>query len=210
MCGSLVGFAPAPGDDETAGFLSKAGGMVGSMRVNASDDPQGGPARKTIIEHEEKLWPPEKIRSLPEFHGLVWRMGRAAPQPVACPPYWELPECEGRYDPDPYHPGKPPVVFGKRRGKLSKVRAAVMAAAVIAGGVWLSGTTSHLPACPPPMFHLLPRSCGRILRRKIRRTTSSRTRGARCPLRLRRCQRGAAGRPRPPRLAGPRCHMDMT
>jgi type IV secretory pathway TraG/TraD family ATPase VirD4 len=149
MCGSLVGFAPAPGDDETAGFLSKAGGMVGSMRVNASDDPQGGPARKTIIEHEEKLWPPEKIRSLPEFHGLVWRMGRAAPQPVACPPYWELPECEGRYDPDPYHPGKPPVVFGKRRGKLSKVRAAVMAAAVIAGGVWLSGTTSHLPACPP-------------------------------------------------------------
>ena len=43
-CGSLVGFAPAPGDDETAEFLSKAGGMVGSLRTNASDDPQGGPA----------------------------------------------------------------------------------------------------------------------------------------------------------------------
>jgi type IV secretory pathway TraG/TraD family ATPase VirD4 len=164
MCGSLVGFSPAPGDYETAEFLSKAGGMFASMRVNASDDPQGGPPRTTINEHEEKLWSPEKIRSLPEWHGLVWRMGKAAPQPVACPPYWELPEMQDvfgrpRYDRDPYHPGPYPVVFGKRRGKLSKLRAAVMvAAAVIAGGAWLTNATGgHLPSWPaPPWFTFSP------------------------------------------------------
>ena len=35
-CGSLVAFAPAPGDDETAAFLSKAAGMVGRLPARVS------------------------------------------------------------------------------------------------------------------------------------------------------------------------------
>jgi type IV secretory pathway TraG/TraD family ATPase VirD4 len=161
-CGSLVAFAPTPGDDETAELLSKAGSLVGTFRTNAADDPQGGPARVTINEHEERLWPADKIRSLPEFHGLVWRMGKAAPQPVVCPPYWELPECEGRYDLDPFHPGSPPVVFGKRRRRFASAAIAVTAAIAMTGAALVNLPDAVHSAWPSfswnaaPVFHQVP------------------------------------------------------
>jgi len=137
--GCLFAFAPAPCDNETARFLSESAGEHGVIGLGASDDPHGGGVRINVSERNEKLWPPEKIRSIPEFHGLMWKSGGGQPQPVWCPPYWEIPELKGRYDPDPYHPGstnsgRPRIL---RHVLRTMVGVALAAAAVIAGLVML-------------------------------------------------------------------------
>lgn len=131
--GCLMAFAPSPADLESAEFLSKAAGMRAVPGISASDDPRGGPARVTIGQRDERTWSPEKIRSLPPWHGLVWLAGQAEPQPVYCAPYWERAELRGRWDADPYHPSGPP----RRARRAGKALAALAAAAMIAGGAWL-------------------------------------------------------------------------
>src|ERR1700730_5285500 len=112
-CGCLLAFAPAPCDNATAKFLSEAAGTHWVEHISASDDPHGGPARITISEREEPRWPPSKICRLPQFHALLFRSGMEV-QPVYCPPYFGklgrryLPELQGRYDDDPYHPSPAP------------------------------------------------------------------------------------------------------
>jgi type IV secretory pathway TraG/TraD family ATPase VirD4 len=139
--GCLFAFAPAPADNDTAEFLSLAAGSHAVPGLSVSDDPQGGGCRYSFSEREERLWSPEKIRRIPQFHGLVWRTGKVNPQPVYCPPYWEIPELRGRYDPDPYHSAG--AVPRKRQvGKVTAL-AALAAAAVIAGGAWLSQSGGH-------------------------------------------------------------------
>jgi hypothetical protein len=105
--------------------------------LGASDDPQGGPPRINFSERIERLWTPEQVRGIPEFHGLVWQSGSAQPQPVYCPPYWEIKELKGRYDPDPYHPGSN---GGGISGRFARAAtgAALIAAVVVAGVVALS------------------------------------------------------------------------
>jgi hypothetical protein len=51
----------------------------------------------------DRVWSPGKIRSIPKFHGLVWKFGQSQPQPVYCPPYWEIAACRRIARPDPYH-----------------------------------------------------------------------------------------------------------
>ena len=43
------------------------------------------------------------IRQLPDFHALVWKAGVSQPQPVYCPPYWDIAACRRVARPDPYH-----------------------------------------------------------------------------------------------------------
>jgi hypothetical protein len=105
--------------------------------IRASNDPHDGRCGIDVSMREERSWPPEKIRGLPEFHALVWRTGQAQPQPVYCAPYWTLPELRGRYDPDPYHPAD--VASGKNAGMLT----ATVAAAAMAAGAW-AVTPSHV------------------------------------------------------------------
>ena len=144
--GCLLAFAPGPCDVTTDEFLSKAAGSYFAMSRSASDDPQTGQVRETIGEHQERLWTPEAIRSLPKCHGLVWKTETGArPQPVACPPYWELPECDGKYDPDPYHPGPYPVVFGRPRkiGKATGIAAVLLALIIGAASIFAAVASSH-------------------------------------------------------------------
>ena len=54
-------------------------------------------------EGRERVWPPGKIRQLPDFHALVWKAGVSQPQPVYCPPYWDIAACRRVARPDPYH-----------------------------------------------------------------------------------------------------------
>ena len=115
--GCLFAFTPSPCDNDTAEFLSKSAGSRGAFGLGASDDPKDGSLRANFSERVERLWPPEKIRAIPEFHGLIWKSGTAQPQPVCCPPYWEIPELAGRYDPDPYHPGS---AVGRARGGVRR------------------------------------------------------------------------------------------
>ena len=97
-------FAFAPNDPETAEWMSRRSGDRRYAGLSASDDPAGATdARMSYGEKRERLIPPDAMYGIPPFHGLVWFAGRAAPQPVFAPPYWEIPELRGRYAPDPYH-----------------------------------------------------------------------------------------------------------
>lgn len=96
-------FAFTPNDGETAEWMSKRSGDRRYAGLSASDDPNGAEARMSFQEKRERLIPPDAMYGIPSFHGLVWFAGRAAPQPVYAPPYWEIPELRGRYSRDPYH-----------------------------------------------------------------------------------------------------------
>jgi len=149
--GCLLAFAPGPCDNTTAEFLSNAAGSYFRLSQSASDDPQTGAVRVTVGEHQERLWSPETIRDLPDCHGLVWRKKTwqrntgARPQPVVCPPYWELPECDGKYDPDPYHPGPYPVVFGRPRpaGRMAGMAAALVGLMIGAASIYATLASSY-------------------------------------------------------------------
>jgi type IV secretion system protein VirD4 len=147
--GCLLAFAPAPADNATAEFLSEAGGTHWVPEPSISDDPHGGPARINVGMREERVWKPTAIKRLPEFHALLFRQGME-PQPVYCAPYFtgELDRfIHGRYDSDPYHPAGT-VPKKRRAGKLA--RRVAIAAAVIAGGIWLSHAGSPGGSTSPP------------------------------------------------------------
>jgi type IV secretion system protein VirD4 len=158
-------FAFSPGNStSTADFLSKLSGDNLTVGVSASDDPQWG-ARPSYSLQRERLWPPEKIRDLPERHALVWRAGQAAPTPVYCPPYWEIAACRRVARADPYHPnskfgriGNP----GRRVGRAAKMTAAALGLAMIAalasGAVSISsGSRADPPKAYPPAQHVTPK-----------------------------------------------------
>jgi type IV secretion system protein VirD4 len=95
-------FAFAPNDGQTAELMSARSGDRRYPGLSASDDPNDG-ARMNFSEKRERRIPPDAMYGIPPFHGLVWFAGRAEPQPVYAPPYWEIPELRGRYSPNPYH-----------------------------------------------------------------------------------------------------------
>jgi type IV secretion system protein VirD4 len=100
-------FAFTPNDPETAEWMSKRSGEVSQPGLSASDDPNTG-ARESWRGEKRRVYPPDDLYNIPEFHGLVWFAGQSAAQPVYTPPYWDArdnPDLVGRYDPDPYHPG---------------------------------------------------------------------------------------------------------
>jgi type IV secretory pathway TraG/TraD family ATPase VirD4 len=168
--GCLLAFAPGPCDVDTAEFLSKSAGSYFTVSHSVSDDPQTGGLRDTLGEREERLWTPDMIRDLPDCHGLVWRKKSkerntgARPQPVVCPPYWELPECDGKYDPDPHHPGPYPVVFGRPRkvGKVTGIAAALAALVIGAAAIFAAVASSHAVDHRPVAGHARPASPARI------------------------------------------------
>jgi type IV secretory pathway TraG/TraD family ATPase VirD4 len=96
--------AMQPNDPESADWMSNFSGRKGAISVSASDDPHSGTPRITFGVQEERVWSPDKIRELPDFHGLVWKAGSSRPTSVYLPPYWEIPACRRAARPDPYHP----------------------------------------------------------------------------------------------------------
>jgi type IV secretion system protein VirD4 len=142
--GALLAFAPAPADNGTAEFLSLTGGTEWAAEPSVSDDPHDGRARVNYSLRERRIWSPDMVRSLPEYHGLAWRGGNARAQPVVCPPYFtgELDHwIGGRYDPDPYHPS---AAAPKKAAPGRRVTGiAALSAMAIAGGVWLANASPH-------------------------------------------------------------------
>jgi len=122
--GCVVGLNPG-NDSETAEFFSKLSDEHGEINMNTSPDPQApGGVRVNINESRERVWSPGEIRQLPAFHGLVWKSGFSQPQPVYCPPYWEIPACRRVARADPYHPG------GGSRSRLWRTARAGLAVAL--------------------------------------------------------------------------------
>jgi hypothetical protein len=109
----------------------------------------------TVSEHEERLWPPDKIRRLPRFHALLFRQNME-PQPVYCAPYYSggldrVLGIRGRYDPDPYHPAAAP-----KRRQFRRVAGIAALSAAIAGGAWLASTAGHGGTIWPSNVGTLP------------------------------------------------------
>lgn len=127
--GCVMGFTP--GETDTAEWMSKMSDDHSVIGVNASDNPHGGTARLNFGEKQERVWSPGKIRSLPERHALIWKFGQSQPQPVYCPPYWDLSGCR-LARPDPYHHASP--APGR---KLTTRLAALIAVVAVIAGTWL-------------------------------------------------------------------------
>jgi type IV secretion system protein VirD4 len=98
-------FAFTPNDSETAEWMSKRSGEMTVPGLTSSDDPQTG-ARDGWRGEKRRIYPPDDLHNIPEFHGLCWFAGQSAAQPVYAPPYFDRrdnPDLAGRFDPDPYH-----------------------------------------------------------------------------------------------------------
>jgi type IV secretion system protein VirD4 len=119
-------FAFCPNDAETSAWMSLRSGEIIEPELSASSDPQHG-IRDNWRANRRRLLAADELHNIPPFHGLVWFAGRSAPQPVYAPPYWEIPEFQGRYDPDPYHPGS------SGGGFMRTVRKVTGIAALLAG-----------------------------------------------------------------------------
>ena len=107
--------ALTPNDPATAEWMSNFSGREWGISVSASDDPHSGAARENWSLGEERVWPSDKIRELPRFHGLVWESGRSQPQAVYLPPYWEIDACKRLARPDPFHTQTPATQGGVYR-----------------------------------------------------------------------------------------------
>lgn len=79
MSGATFGFTP--NDPETAEWMSKRSGEVTGPGLTASDDPNIG-ARESWRSERRRIYPPDDLYNIPEFHGLVWFAGQSAAQPV--------------------------------------------------------------------------------------------------------------------------------
>jgi len=125
-------FAFNPGNDpESAEFLSTLSGDRLVPGLSANDDPSRPGDRGNITPQRERSWSPEKIRSLPPLHGLVWKAGQPEPQPVYCPPYWDLKAARRAARPDPYHLTLPSRQIS-RRWRAMAIVAIVTACGVLA------------------------------------------------------------------------------
>jgi type IV secretory pathway TraG/TraD family ATPase VirD4 len=155
--GCIFGFSPG-NSAMSADFLSKLSGQHLVIGQSASDDLQQG-VRPSYSLQREWVWSPERIRSLPERHALVWKAGQSEPIPVYCPPYWDIKACRRVCRPDPYHPnstvgGAIAKFAGRRFGKAVKiVTAAVVLLALAAFALPQPPPMLHHPGKPVPMVH---------------------------------------------------------
>ena len=160
-------FAFAPGDWESAEWMSRRSGEEDVIVESASQSTGQPGVNRTFSIHRERAWPPERILELPPFHGLVWFHGQSKPTPVYAPPYWTIPACKRLARPDPYHdddagddaalppyepqPSTLPLlpapadVSRVKRGPRKGVIAVALIAA-LGAGVWLFNNTAAAPA----------------------------------------------------------------
>jgi type IV secretion system protein VirD4 len=134
MSGATFSFCP--NDPETAEWMSLRSGEEGIPGLSSGDDQHGG-ARDNWSEKNRRALPRDALYNIPEFHGLVWFAGQTAAVPVYAPPYWKCPDLQGRYDPDPYHPGS--AAGARSRGLAGKLATAALVAGLVVAGAWLFG-----------------------------------------------------------------------
>jgi type IV secretory pathway TraG/TraD family ATPase VirD4 len=154
QCDAVTAFAP--GDSESAEWMSRRSGEEPfiSENVSQSSDRPGISCSYSI--QMRRAWPPERILNLPEFHGLVWFHGQSKAQPVYCAPYWTIPACKRLARPDPYHSSSSKQTPGRKvRCAIAALLAVAVAGAVLSGvtsgvaGRWISGVSSAGTAQQP-------------------------------------------------------------
>jgi hypothetical protein len=147
--GAVLAFRPA--DTDTAKWLvEKAGKEVvpvfGAQEPRPGElIPQGGWTQK-----ERDRIPLHKMFGMPRGRAVVWKPHDEAPRISWVRGYFDIPELARKSSPNPYWKGGSSAGRRARRG----IAAMLAAAAVIAGGVWLSHVTglsagAEVPAASP-------------------------------------------------------------
>jgi type IV secretory pathway TraG/TraD family ATPase VirD4 len=157
-------FAFAPGEFESAEWMSRRSGEEDFVSLNASESDDRPGVHRSYTIQRQRAWPPERILDLPEFHGLVWFHRRSKPVPVYTAPYWTIPACKRLARPDPYHDdddgmtapllpqsgplpastpllSPPPMLNRNKRPLRLAGRVAGLVALPIVAGVWLWNAT---------------------------------------------------------------------
>lgn len=137
--GAVLAFRPA--DLETAELLVKKAGRI-TVPVLGATEPKPGeimPGRGWQQRERDRI-PLAKMFGMPRGRALVWLPHEDAPRMSWVKGYFEIPELAARASPNPYH--------GSGRNATAHARriagtAALAAAAVVAGGVWLSHAGGH-------------------------------------------------------------------
>jgi type IV secretion system protein VirD4 len=101
QCGAV--FAFAPGDWESAEWMSRRSGEEDVINLSTSESYDRPGVHRSYQSQRQRAWSPDRILSLPQFHGLVWFHGKSKPVPVFAEPYWEIPQCKRLARRDPYH-----------------------------------------------------------------------------------------------------------
>ena len=96
-------FAFAPGEWESAEWMSRRSGEESFVDMSASQSSDRPGVNLNYSVRRQRAWPPEKILDLPDYHGLVWFRGQSKAVPVCARPYFEIPACMAVARPDPYH-----------------------------------------------------------------------------------------------------------
>jgi type IV secretory pathway TraG/TraD family ATPase VirD4 len=118
-------FAFAPGEWESAEWMSRRSCEENFVSMHASQSSDRPGVNFNYSVQRRRAWPPERILSLPEYHGLVWLQRQAQAVPVYAAPYFEQPACMAVARPDPYHDSGPgPAYFPARSRPVFPPRSA--------------------------------------------------------------------------------------
>jgi type IV secretion system protein VirD4 len=137
--GAVLAFRPA--DLETAELLVKKAGRI-TVPVLGATEPRPGeplPGRGWQQRERDRI-PLAKMFGMPRGRALVWLPHEDAPRMSWVKGYFEIPELAARASPNPYHGSG---TNAAARGRKIAGVAALSAAAVIAGGLWLSHAAGH-------------------------------------------------------------------
>jgi type IV secretory pathway TraG/TraD family ATPase VirD4 len=148
-------FAFAPGEWESAEWMSRRAGEEKFITGSASEsDDRPGLHRNYSIQ-TRRAWPPERILSLPKYHGLVFFHGQSQAVPVYAAPYWTIPAARRLARPDPFHSGD--AEPARRSWRLRLLAGTGLAAVTLLGGAIALGAFAPAariaPPHAPPVFH---------------------------------------------------------
>ena len=142
-------FAFAPGEWESAEWMSRRSGEEDVLSISASESDDRPGVNRNYSSQRQRAWPPEKILSLPKYHGLVWFHGQSKPVPVYAGPYYENAACMRLARPDPYHPGSSGggglVTHILRRAAKVVGVAVLLLMLSVAGAAWLNTSGAPVP-----------------------------------------------------------------
>jgi len=145
-------FAFAPGEWESAEWMSRRSGEEKFISESASESNDRPGLHRNYTIQPRRAWPPERILSLPKYHGLVWYHGQSQAVPVYAAPYWTIPAAKRLARPDPFHDHTepPPLLHNWRLRLLAGT--GLVAVALIGGAVALGGFVpiGAIPSPPVP------------------------------------------------------------
>jgi type IV secretion system protein VirD4 len=158
QAGAVVTIGP-PNDRPTAEWMSKRAGMSSEARMSQNEG-QGVTVQgistsdgTTISQADVAFKTPEELMSIPVGTGRIWTPGRGNTSiPFYAPNYWKLKKVRGLIDDNPLYNGPksppPSSPWLKYSPSRRHWRIVAVAAAVLAGGIYLHNVTGNAETWP--------------------------------------------------------------